>query len=561
MVMKTKNKPKSSDVGTGNNSLPTVVDTTTTPQPAPRQSLELNPWRFTTSTEHSIRVDSVARLRDFLFALDHPHSFYAALSVVERASLRDGVAAHALECGIPTLAIHASITAPLTGKEEFRLVHDVSAWGCVSFLTKGPDGQSQQRGCPLKYSSTQLSLFTESSNDTYYSQAVFKSASRCLVDLERVELAWVDLDCYNKGIYPEDCIKAIYARCNSRQLPLPTHTIFSGRGVYAKWLFDKPVKAWRMPVWKELQVALTNLFLDLGADPASIDASHVLRLVDSINTKTGAIVSVERVNHNPSMQPLRHDFDALHALFVTQPLDTPTVAKKPPQSVKPARQRPLPYLEVIDGDRQGRKLSSYRNLAWMRFCDLRTLAEMRRGARTLQNRMVFLVWSLNFMALSGQINSANFYDEARAVAQQIASDWNENDWRADELSTLYRKLCAHEKGQIVELMGKSYPVLYTPKNAHLIDLFGITEEEQARMVTIMSAKEALKRKRQRDTEWRRAAGKVERAVYLSNNADKRAKAVEMAVQGLTQKATAQELGVSRQLVAYWLKTASTPVAK
>ena len=127
--------------------------------------------------------------------------------------------------------------------------------------------------------------------------------------------------------------------------------------------------------------------------------------------------------------------------------------------------------------------------------------------------MHHLFWQLNFLLLSGATNSGQMWHEAAELARQIDPSWS---YGSDALSTLYSKAKQYESGKTVEFNGRELPALYTPKNDTLIQLFGITDAEQAGLRTIISEGVAKARHAARDTVKRRAAGAVPRAEYEAN---------------------------------------------
>jgi hypothetical protein len=144
--------------------------------------------------------------------------------------------------------------------------------------------------------------------------------------------------------------------------------------------------------------------------------------------------------------------------------------------------------------------------------DLRKLAELRGGVQE-GGRMLWMFWSLNFLLLSGATNSAQMFHEARALAREIRflEGWNEGD-----LSTLYRKARAFERGERIEHDGREYPPLYTPRNQTLIEVFRITPDEERELRTIVSESTARERDAARKNARRRAAGAVDRETYEAN---------------------------------------------
>ena len=123
--------------------------------------------------------------------------------------------------------------------------------------------------------------------------------------------------------------------------------------------------------------------------------------------------------------------------------------------------------------------------------------------------------------------------------------------------TLYSKAKAYEAGEKVKFGGKEFAPLYTPKNDTLINLFGITDQEQRELRTIISTDMAAERHRDRDTARRRAAGAVDRETYLEAAKAKQAQAQELRAQGLSVRAIAAQMGVSVGSVSGYLKAAAS----
>jgi DNA-binding CsgD family transcriptional regulator len=150
------------------------------------------------------------------------------------------------------------------------------------------------------------------------------------------------------------------------------------------------------------------------------------------------------------------------------------------------------------------------------------------------------------------------YHEAKALARELAPDWQQN---SKELMTLYSKAKAYEAGEKITFGGKEYAPLYTPRNDTLINLFQITDQEQCELRTIisrdMAAERRRERDRERDTARRRAAGAVDRETYLEAANTKQAQAQALREQGLSVRAIAAQMGVSVGSVSGYLKAGAS----
>jgi len=261
----------------------------------------------------------------------------------------------------------------------------------------------------------------------------------------------------------------------------------------------------------------------LGADRQAKDASRVLRVVQTVNEKSGEICRVVHVENELNGHPVRYNFEYMAEILL--PVARWTIEQQRQEREKRAIRR---QLKLLPGDKTDNLRGfSGRQLAWHRLEDLHTLAELR-GCVQEGERMQHLFWRLNFLLLSGATNSRLMYYEAKALAKELDPNWQEN---SKELMTLYSKAKAYEAGDKVSFGDREYPPLYTPRNDTLIDLFGITDQEQAQLRTLISKSMAAERHREREKARRRAAGAVDRETYES--------------QSLSRQKPWEALGISR----------------
>ena len=303
--------------------------------------------------------------------------------------------------------------------------------------------------------------------------------------------------------------------CTEEGLPAPSVLIYSGRGIQAKWLLDGTIPRQGLPRWNACQRYLVDRLAHVGADPMAKDASRVLRTIQTVNSKSGEVCRVVHVTNDTDDQPVRYNFEYLaEALLPTARWAIEQQRQEQAERVKP---KPKPFLLVPGGKAHNLRGFSGRQLAWDRLEDLRKLAELRGGVNE-GCRMQHLFWRLNFLLLSGATNSKQMYHEASALARELDPQWNS---RSKELMTLFSKAKAYESGERVSFGGKDYPPLYTPKNDTLINLFGITTDEQWQLKTIISSEMARERDRKRHEIRRRAAGATDRQSYENASLSRR----------------------------------------
>ncbi|BBL36033.1 hypothetical protein Nstercoris_02312 (plasmid) [Nitrosomonas stercoris] len=435
-------------------------------------------------------------------------------------------------------------------EEEARAYHDSERAGFFSILVnaKGDKRQSSHRLIEMP---TVLGLI-DKNRDTWMTQAEFIRPNRRVVNLARVGLLFADLDTYREpwasGRTPEQLVESILYYCSQEGIPLPSILVFSGRGIQAKWLLDGTLPRRALPRWNACQRYLIDRLSHLGADRQAKDASRVLRVVQTVNEKSGEICRVVHVENGSDGQPVRYNFEYLAEILL--PVSRWKIEQQHQERKERANRR---QLKLLPGDKTDNlHRFSGRQLAWHRLEDLRTLAKLRGGIQEGE-RMLYLFWYLNFLLLSGATNSRLMYYEARALAKEIDPNWLEN---SKELMTLYSKAKAYEKGEKISFGGREYAPLYTPRNDTLITLFQITDDEQAQLRTIISKKMAAARHRERETARRRAAGAVDREAYLEAANAKQVQAQALRAQGLSIRVIAQRMGVSVGSVSGYLKAAT-----
>ncbi len=394
---------------------------------------------------------------------------------------------------------------------EAEQYHDINRHGFFSLLVGSPTGKRQD-SYRLSQMPVVLSML-DHGRDTWLSQAEFIRPNRRVVNLARIGLLFADLDTYRmpalSGRSPDQLAASVLYHCADEGVPTPSLLVFSGRGIQAKWFLDRPLPRQALPRWNACQRHLVDRLAALGADPAAKDASRVLRLVDTVNSKSGEVCRVAHVENGPDGQPVRYSFDYLAEMLLP-------VARWDIETQRQERIERRQLQLVPGGLSSNLRGFSGRQLAWDRLEDLRRLAELRGGVREGE-RMQHLFWRLNFLLLSGATNSAQMYHEAAALARELDSSWN---YRSMELMTLYAKAKQYEAGEKVEFGGRQFAPLYTPRNDTLINLFQITDDEQRTLRTLISRDMAKERDRERHTARRRAAGAVDRETYEANSASR-----------------------------------------
>jgi hypothetical protein len=446
--------------------------------------------------------------------------------------------------------------------------HDPTRWGYVTVSTQTGTLPWKQDAVPLK----RLAEFLEQVDlrqNVWVSQSEFNRANRRVVNLERLPLLYLDIDIHHvegyRDLAPQQQVEVLLMRCDERLLPPPSLVVHSGRGLQAKWLLDKPVPSNALPRWRLMQLELCRRLADIGADKRALDASRILRLVGSVNSRNSAEVHIAHVNSCPTMGAglradglVAYDFELLASELL--PVDRQELehrrrlleadpvmrdclraanedmwrAAEPsnPKGVRP-RAGTHPNLQRLAGAQLG----------WDRLSDLRRLAELRGMEGGLpagqRNLMVFL--GAAFLAQSSV--AYRLWDEVRELAQQFAPTWSEQEVRACVCSVQSRTEAALRGERLPADNGPSDP-RYKYKNETLINLLEITGEEERELKTIVSDAERRRRGAGRAAARRRAAGAPSIAEIRTSRDDARAKAMALRALGRSFPEIACELGIA-----------------
>jgi DNA-binding CsgD family transcriptional regulator len=116
--------------------------------------------------------------------------------------------------------------------------------------------------------------------------------SRKTKNLKRLNALFVDIDCYNMNLTPEQVIYQLENDYFGAVIPRPTFIIRSGRGLYLQWKIYKGDDRRAMPKWSKIQRYLYSRLKELGADEQSLDAARILRVPYTVNTKSKNLVEI-----------------------------------------------------------------------------------------------------------------------------------------------------------------------------------------------------------------------------------------------------------------------------
>jgi len=431
----------------------------------------------------------------------------------------------------------------------------------------------RQECFPLSSMATVIPLLPRD-RDTWISQSTFNTTksgfmSRRKVHFSACSVLFADLDFYKAGYYtdPDHALQHALQIIEDAGWPAPSIAVFSGRGIYLKWLFTTPLPRPALPRWEAAERQIIKLLKsapELGVDESVKDISRVLRLENTLNEKSGQAVRVLWVNEGGNGKPKQYDFEYLFEYMLPytkaevlafrsrdQLREEANIAfrREWQEKGKAAREKKAKK-DTSDKATRLRPLPDS-VLAWDRVMDLETLAKLRgwdrnEGGSGVSHgyRSHFVLYHVNFSALAGDFQLEEFWAEVVATIDRFAPDLLKTH-RKDVFNTLFMKMRKFVRNEMVtDDVGGIYPALYTPKNQTLIDLFNITPDEERQLKTIVSEGEARRRDAERARTKRQAAGGKTREEYLACGTQKRTSAQLMRAQGKSWKEIAETLGYS-----------------
>ena len=397
--------------------------------------------------------------------------------------------------------------------------------------------------------------------DTYIGvNGIIPFRSRSNETVTHLTSNFVDLDCYNVGLSPDETIERALIICQQNHLPYPSEVYKSGRGVYLIWLYNHPTYvgaqnkekgAWIKGQFVIVQELLAQLFSSLGADSSCKDPARILRLGDTINSKSGeTVVGYDVIQ---GAQPrTRHNAVTIKNAVLAAAL--PINAPQPPQPQKPARTA-TPGDYYYNSREQYHQMLNKRTLVYTRMEDLRTLADLRGGILYDHREMSIFYYAISAAVFCNTRDSL-LREVSLFMQNHIHCVGKYNHQRPERL--LASVLSRHEKTRQARFHGNLVLDLnYKARNQTIIDALEITREEQASLKTIISADEKKSRDAKYQKDKRRAGGAVEREEYDRQRADKLTeltqKAVKLKTEGWKQKDIAIELGVTNARISQLLK--------
>ena len=302
--------------------------------------------------------------------------------------------------------------------------------------------------------------------DVYISQNTFNNKSRRLIHLKELKALYIDIDCYKMNLSKE-AVKYFMENDLYGQIPVPNMLIDSGRGLYYI-IFLENTMAEELPKWQLVEKYLYEKLKDLGADNKALDATRVLRVTGTVNSKNNSIVKVI------DTYDYQYTLDEIIENYIPE-VNEDRKEKQKPKGVR----------------KKGRKkkfvsLFNLYNLYYTRFMDIKKLVEIRNYEMT-GYREVTLFLLRYFMNVYHNCDDDLVMEEILEINNSFTEPLEKDEVFKATLSGATR---ATEN-------------VYKYSNDKLIKLLNITPSEQKEMATIISKSEKYYRNNKNRREQRR----------------------------------------------------------
>lgn len=355
----------------------------------------------------------------------------------------------------------------------------------------------------------------------FISMSTFFKPQRRLENIKELRAVFMDVDCYKVGLTKEQVLFFLTEDFFGTKIPYPTYIIDSGQGLYLEWLIE-PVPSQALPLWKAIEDYLYKQLKEFGADRQAMDATRILRIPDSINPKVDRKVKILY------SEDYRYKLREIQAEYLPD-LDEAYRKKKgrPKKIVAIYRERSLYQARIND---------------LIKLCELRDYDMEDYRELTL---FLYRYYTCYFTE-----------DTEKALEDTL------------ELNTEFNKpLPQSEAKRATRSAERAFKdeKLYKYKNETLIELFGISEEEQRHMQTIIGKPEYKRRDREYQKQKYQENKEVYRQKYLEKLKEKgelteqekismrREKIKDLLGKGLLRKDICSTLNISKRTYNYDIK--------
>ena len=325
------------------------------------------------------------------------------------------------------------------------------------------------------YKYAELKDLDISGENIYITLNTFYKPCRRLENIKELNTLFIDLDYYKTGKTKDQVLMDLEKNYFNQSIPIPNYVIDSGRGMYLIWIINAvPSKA--LPLWKAVQEYLYNQLKCFGADRQALDATRILRVPGSINSKSKTVVNI---------------LDEYEYIYDLREIQNEFLPELRPYEKKKGRPSKINYIY------------RERSLYYGRIQDIIKLCELREYDLKGHRELILFLYRYYLCSFTEDIQKA--LEDALELNSMFRQALSE---REVIRATRSAERCYLDKNK-----------QYKYKNETLIELLEITEEEQKYMTIIISKKEYKRRENIRGKknyqEQLKAKGKVTKKEELN----------------------------------------------
>ena len=390
--------------------------------------------------------------------------------------------------------------------------------------------------------------------NTYLSLNSFKSPKKTISNLYSLNALWSDLDYYKVFEYKdktyEEMIKIISKNKLIKKIP-PSMWIYSGNGIYPLWLIEDAYAKSCLPIWNKLMEVINKELIDYGADWSAVEASHVLRLAGSNNTKTNLNSKIVKdvFNFNPKRYSLNELSELILPKFEYTKEDWNKIKSK-----KKKTKKERAACEI-------KSLFNIHTLNYNRMQDLFTLVELRKGK--CDNYRELIIFLYRYWANCFHKNSETALTEAFELNNMFINPLSESEVvKATKSAETAAGIWENKLNEYLKLEKKPSVSIffkntgcYIYSNKKLIKLLNIKQEEMQYLLTIINTKEKNRRNKDYRKNYKRQEHRNQNGITHREQAkiDKIKSIIDLINKGYKQIEIADKLSISKGTVSKYIK--------
>lgn len=353
------------------------------------------------------------------------------------------------------------------------------------------------------YKYAELKKVDLTGENIYITLNTFFKPYRRLESIKELNALFIDLDYYKTKFTKEQIIMNLEENYFNKIIPATNYILDSGRGLALIWLINK-VPSQALPLWKAIEEYLYNQLKEFGADRQALDATRILRVPGSINSKSKTVVSI---------------IDEYDYIYDLREIQREYLPELKPKEKKKGRPKKINYIY------------RERSLYYARIQDITKLCELREYDLRGQREIILFLYRYYLCSFTEDVQKA--LEDVLELNSMFIYPLKENEVIR---ATRSAEKCYLDKNKE-----------YKYKNDTLIELLEITEAEEIEMTTIISNREYKRRHREREKnrylDKLKANGKIKEKERISQ---RRTKIKDLLAEGLEQKDICLRLNISKR---------------